>query len=227
MTNGKDSPTPEELEYLKETPSAWVRDAINRLHLGGCVMNGPVPLRPFGLGNKHVAGPARTMQLLPRRGTGLKTYNVYSEVIPSAQPGEVLVIAGNGLPGWAAGENQINHSIQYGLVAWVTDMHMRDVSEIRDMGFPVLCTGGTPETFSQEIVGLNVPVHVAGAQVRGGDIIVADDDGAVVIPIEAFDQVMANVRDMAEKEAEQERLIKSKVPLDELTAFLATKSRAV
>jgi regulator of RNase E activity RraA len=167
------------------------------------------------------------MQFLPRRGTGLKTYNVYSEVIPSAQPGEVLVIAGNGLPGWAAGENQINHSIQYGLVAWVTDMHMRDVAEIRDMGFPVLCTGATPETFSQEIVGLNVPVHVAGAQVRGGDIIVADDDGVVVIPIEAFDRVMANVRDMAEKEAEQERLIKSKAPLDELTAFLATKGRAV
>ena len=145
----------------------------------------------------------------------------------AAEPGEVLVIAGNGLPGWAAGENQINHSIQYGLTAWVTDLRMRDVGEIREMGFPVICNGATPETFDQEIVGMNVPVYVAGAQVRGGDIIVADDDGAVVIPIEAFNQVMVNVRDMAEKETEQERLIKSKAPLDELLAFLATKGRAL
>ena len=109
----------------------------------------------------------------------------------------------------------------------MTDLRMRDVGEIREMGFPVICNGATPETFDQEIVGMNVPVYVAGAQVRGGDIIVADDDGAVVIPIEAFNQVMVNVRDMAEKETEQERLIKSKAPLDELLAFLATKGRAL
>ena len=108
MTREANVPTQEDLEYLKQTPSAFVRDAVNRLRIGGCVMNGPVPVRPFGFGNRHVAGPVRTMQLLPRRGTGLKTYNVYSEVIPSSEPGEVLVIAGNGLPGWAAGENQIN-----------------------------------------------------------------------------------------------------------------------
>ena len=227
MTREANVPTQEDLEYLKQTPSAFVRDAVNRLRIGGCVMNGPVPVRPFGFGNRHVAGPVRTMQLLPRRGTGLKTYNVYSEVIPSSEPGEVLVIAGNGLPGWAAGENQINHSIQYGLTAWVTDLRMRDVGEIREMGFPVICNGATPETFDQEIVRMNVPVYVAGAQVRGGDIIVADDDGAVVIPIEAFNQVMVNVRDMAEKETEQERLIKSKAPLDELLAFLATKGQAL
>ena len=220
-------PTQADLDYLKETPSAYVRDAVNRLHIGGCVMNGPVPVRPFGFGNRHVAGPVRTVQLLPIRGTGLRTYNIYSEVIPFSEPGEVLVIAGNGLPGWAAGENLINHSIQYGLTAWVTDLRMRDVGEIREMGFPVICNGATPETFDQEIVGMNVPVYVAGAQVRGGDIIVADDDGAVVIPIEAFNQVMVNVRDMAEKETEQERLIKSKAPLDELLAFLATKGRAL
>lgn len=227
MRREANTSTKEDLEYLMEKPSAYVRDAVNRLQIGGCVMNGPVPVRPFGFGNPHVAGPVRTMQLLPRRGTGLKAYNIYSEVIPFSEPGEVLVIAGNGLPGWAAGENLINHSIQYGLAAWVTDLRMRDVSEIREMDFPVICTGATPETFDQEIVGINVPVYVAGAQVRAGDIVVADDDGAVVIPIEAFDQVMANVRDMEEKETEQERLIKSKAPLDELTAFLATKGRAV
>lgn len=227
MASETNSPTQNDLEYLKEVPSAFVRDALSRLSIGGCVLNGPVPIAPFGFGNRHVAGPARTVQLLPRRGTGLKTYNVYTEVIPSSEPGEVLVIAGNGLPGWAAGENQVNHSIQYGLAAWVTDLRMRDVGEIREIGFPVVCTGSTPQTFSQEIVGVNVPVYLAGAQVRGGDIIVADDDGAVVIPIEAFDRVMVNVRDMAEKEMEQERLIKSKVPLDQLIKFLATKGQAV
>ncbi|MDP7226927.1 MAG: hypothetical protein QF909_17390, partial [SAR202 cluster bacterium] len=73
MTRKANVPTQEDLEYLKQTPSAFVRDAVNRLRIGGCVMNGPVPVRPFGFGNRHVAGPVRTMQLLPRRGTGLKT----------------------------------------------------------------------------------------------------------------------------------------------------------
>ena len=227
MTSEVRVPTKEDLEYLKIVPSAWVRDSVYRLKIGGCVMDGPLPLSPFGLGNKHVSGPARTVQFMPSRSTGIKTYDVYADVIPSVNPGEVLVVAGNGIPGYAAGENQVNHSIQYGVAAWVTDMRMRDVAEIRNMGFPVLCAGGTPQGVGRDIVGINVPVHIAGAQVRAGDIIVADDDGAVAIPIEAFDQVLANVRDAKEKEARMEQLIKSNAPPGEIAAYLASKSQAI
>ena len=216
------------LGALRRIPTQTLIDA---LWVKGWPMSYVEGARPLQLGQR-MAGRAVTLRFVPHR-PDLANDKPKGEDSPEyvaielCGPGEVLVIAGNGLPGWAAGENQINHSIQYGLTAWVTDLRMRDVGEIREMGFPVICNGATPETFDQEIVGMNVPVYVAGAQVRGGDIIVADDDGAVVIPIEAFNQVMVNVRDMAEKETEQEHLIKSKAPLDELLAFLATKGRAL
>ncbi|MFC1935369.1 RraA family protein [Chloroflexota bacterium] len=224
MTTGVRVPTEEELEYLRTAPTGWIRDACNKIGIGGHVLNGPVPIRPFGFGNKHLAGPARTLQLLPHRGTGLKTYNLYAEVVPNSKLGEVLVIAGNALPGWLGGENMVHHSMQYGLAGWVTDLRMRDVAELREMDFPVLCTGATPETSGQEIVAVNVPVYIAGAQVRVGDIIVADDDGAVVIPIESFERALANIRDMETKEALQERLIATKAPMEELLACLRSKS---
>jgi len=227
MTTGVRTPTEEEIEYLKGVPTGWVRDACNKIGIGGHVINGPVPIRPFGFGNKHLAGPARTLQLLPRRGTGLKTYHFYAEVVPDSKPGEVLVIAGNALPGWLGGENMVHHAMQYGVVGWVTDLRMRDVSELREMDLPVLCTGATPETFSQEIVAVNVPVYIGGAQVRGGDIIVADDDGAVVIPIESFERALANIRDMEVKEGEQGRLIAAKAPMEELLACMRSKHVAV
>lgn len=229
MTTEVKLPNEEEMEYLRTVPTGWVRDACKKIGIGGNVLNGPLPVRPFGFGKKHLAAPVRTIQLLPRRGTGLKTYNFYTEVAPNSKPGEVFVFAGNALPGWLGGENMVHQSMQYGAVGWVTDMRMRDVSEIREMGFPVLCMGGlaTPETFSNEIVMVNVPVYIAGAQVRAGDIIVADDDGAVVIPIEAFERALLNIRDMETKETLQERLIATKAPMEELSACLRSKSVAV
>jgi regulator of RNase E activity RraA len=164
---------------------------------------------------------------MPRRGAGLKAYNMYSEVIPSAKPGDVFVIAGNGANAWAAGENQINHSLQYGIQAWVTDLGMRDVAEIIHMGFPMICKGATPLGGAFEAVAVNVPVYLAGAQIRARDIVVADDDGVSVIPIEAFDKVMTNIRSLAEQEKEQECLIKAKGPMDDLLALLAKKSKPV
>jgi len=222
-------PTKAELEYLSTAPTGWVRDACKKIGIGGNVLNGPLPLRPFGFKTKHLAAPVRTIQLLPRRGTGLKTYNFYTEVAPNAKEGEVFVFAGNALPGWLGGENMVHQSMRYGAVGWVTDMRMRDASEIRDMGFPVLCMGGlsTPETFSNEIVNVNVPVYIAGAQVRAGDIVVADDDGAVVIPIESFERALLNVRDMETKETLQEKLIATKAPLEELSACMRSKGVAV
>ena len=62
---------------------------------------------------------------------------------------------------------------------------------------------------------------------RGGDIIVADDDGAVVIPIESFERALANIRDMEVKEGEQERLIATKAPMEELLACMRSKHVAV
>lgn len=227
MTSLIKAPTIEELEYLKQVPSAWVRDSTNKLNIKGCVMNGLLPLNPFGAKNKHIAGPALTVQLLPRRGTVLKSYNMYSDIIPFSKSGDVLVIAGNGMLSWAAGENQINHSIQYGLIAWVTDLCMRDVTDIRETNFPVFCKGVTPEHFYQDIVAINVPVFLAGAHIRPGDIIIGDNDGVVSIPIEAFEQVMRNIRYIEETEGRQEQLIKDKVPPEEIVSFLASRAKPV
>ena len=83
----------------------------------------------------------------------------------------------------------------------VTDGVMRDVAGVLGTGLPIWCQGvaAPPSVAGLTFVSWNEPIGCGGVAVFPGDVVVADDDGAVVIP-------QAMVAEVAEEAAEQERM---------------------
>jgi regulator of RNase E activity RraA len=71
-----------------------------------------------------------------------------------------------------------------GFAGAVVDGGVRDLPQLKKIGFPVYATGPVPSTSVSHyrFGGMNIPLEVAGTQVNPGDIIVADQDGIVVVP---------------------------------------------
>lgn len=80
----------------------------------------------------------------------------------------------------------------------VIDGGVRDVAYLNKIGFPVYALGIVPSTsvHHYRFAGANVPVHCDGVEVQGGDIIVADADGVVVVPRAAAAEVLATAEKM-------------------------------
>lgn len=90
-----------------------------------------------------------------------------------------------------------------GLRGLVTDGAVRDSDRVRALGFPVFCRGRSPASAAKDAPGeLDVPVVVAGAEVRPGDWIVADEDGVVVVPGDSVERVLPRVEEGRAAESE-------------------------
>jgi regulator of RNase E activity RraA len=87
-----------------------------------------------------------------------------------------------------------------GVTALVTDGVMRDIAGVRGVGLPVWCAGAAapPSVAGLTFVGWQEPIGCGGIAVFPNDVIVADDDGAVLIP-------QAIVEEVARQGVEQER----------------------
>jgi 4-hydroxy-4-methyl-2-oxoglutarate aldolase len=89
-----------------------------------------------------------------------------------------------------------------GVRAFVIDGGVRDVAEIRELGFPVWSSLVSALGTAKERAGdVNVPIECAGQRVEPGDVVVADDDGVVVVPRATAEEVLTACRERETKEA--------------------------
>ena len=88
-----------------------------------------------------------------------------------------------------------------GAVGIILDSAVRDVVELREMKFPVLCQGIAPNVASLVGFGyINVPIQCGGAAVNAGDIVIIDDNGVVVVPQDDAEEVLQKTRRFLENE---------------------------
>lgn len=146
----------------------------------------------------RVVGPACTVTCAPADNL------MVHAAIYRAEPGSVLVVAAGDAEYAVAGGNVCAVAQRRGIAAFVVDGVIRDLAEVRAAGFPVFARGVVPVAGGKSATApLNEPVRCGGVIVRAGDIVVADDDGVVVVPAEQREQVFRDGQAKADAEAAQ------------------------
>jgi 4-hydroxy-4-methyl-2-oxoglutarate aldolase len=126
------------------------------------------------------------------------------EMIDDAKPGEVGVIVMEGTLDIAAmGNLMATAAVERGMAGMVLDGAIRDLWDVRRMGLTVYARSKSPRTAVGHYATLarNVPVECAGVTVRPGDIIVADEDGVVVVPQDRAAEVLKRAQAIDQQES--------------------------
>src|SRR6201996_1219287 len=159
-------------------------------------LRGPKPLRP---GQKRVAGRAFTLRFVPAR-EDLATPESWSSPISTraaieAMPsGCIAVVDAMGITDAGIFGDILCARMQVrGVGALITDGVVRDVAGVLQTGLPVWCSGAAapPSVAGLTFVNWQQPIGCGGVAVFPDDVIVVDDDGAVVIPRALVDDVVA------------------------------------
>jgi len=162
---------------------------------------------PFGFSGKRVVGPAFTLRFVPVR-EDLATPASWAAPISTrgaieAMPEGCIAVAdamGVTTAG-IFGDILCARMVKRGVAALVTDGVVRDLEGVLGTGMPVWCDGfaAPPSVAGLTFVGWGEPIGCGGVAIFPNDIIVADQDGAVVIPAAFLDLILA-------EGAEQERM---------------------
>ncbi|MGW1049426.1 RraA family protein [Streptomyces sp. NPDC002521] len=177
-------------EAFAGIPTTTLADLLGReqvMDIGIRPLWGPVP---------RVAGPAFTVSCPP--GDNLMLH----AAVHRAAPGSIIVVESGDLDYALAGGNVCAVARRRGVTAFVADGLIRDLGEVRELGFPVFARGVIPIPGAKKSVRpLNEPVRCGGVRVEPGDVVVADEEGVVVVPAALAEQVLAGARAKLAKEA--------------------------
>ena len=196
--------------------------------LDGYGIDGAIPtsyIKPVIPGSR-ICGPAVTIRNMPVRKTATKGAIDHDFIAMStrdiyyiSEPGDVLVSDfGGNLEVSNMGGQSCTVAKSCGLAGNIVNGCCRDVSSIREMGYPVFSCGTTQVTgkYRMECVEMNGPVTLCGKLVEPGDLMVADDSGVCIVPYELAGPVLEECLKIAAAEERMRQLIESKAPISEL-----------
>jgi regulator of RNase E activity RraA len=213
-TNDISRPPKEWVEALKKIGGATVSGTLNRLGVRNAHIVGPISHNPGVV----MAGPALTLQFMPKREDlyGEDEYaepekQLHRHALYHTQPGDIVVVdARADMRSGVFGDMMLTYFKGRGGLGVVIDGCVRDYPNVKHLDLGLWVRGLTPNFHTQTDLmpfAVNGPVACGGVLVMPGDIIVADDDGAVVVPVKLAPQVI----EQASKHHEWEQFSRSRL----------------
>lgn len=187
-------PTDVQIAAFQGVPTGFVVDALN----GGGALSSTIQSVGGGRDIHCVAaGPALTADC------GAADVLATFAALKFIKPGDIVVSAFAAHTGCAAaGDRLVGMMKNNSAVGFVTDGPVRDYQGIVPVGLPVWCAGLTPASPHMSGPGsVGFPVQIGGQEVETGDMIIADQDGVVVVPFERLDEVIKSLERISEVEA--------------------------
>jgi 4-hydroxy-4-methyl-2-oxoglutarate aldolase len=152
-----------------------------------CVMRHAI--HPLWADMPRIAGPAFTVR------TGHHDNLMLHAAIYLAQPGDVIVVEAGDDEMAVAGGNVCKIAQRRGIAGFIVDGVMRDVAEAREIRFPLFARGVSPIPAKRGGAGdINATIRCGRVIVHPGDMVVADEEGIVVVPRDRTDDVLAKAQ---------------------------------
>ncbi len=185
-----DRPSPDVIKAYGELSPTAVSDVVDL----SCVMR--YAIHPLWPGLPRIAGPAFTVR------TGHHDNLMFHAAIYLARPGDVIVVEAGDDEMAVAGGNVCAIVQRRGVAGLIVDGVIRDVGEAREKRFPVFARGASPIPAKRGGAGeINTPIRCGGVVVNPGDVVVADEEGIVVVPRARAEEVLAKAEAKAAADA--------------------------
>jgi 4-hydroxy-4-methyl-2-oxoglutarate aldolase len=187
---------------LAELGVATVHEAAGRTGIVDLPLTQVVP-------GSRVAGPARTALCVSGDNT------MVHAAVAHAGPGDVLVLTSDEpVPIALVGELIATQAQVQGVAGILVDGAVRDLDELAAIGLPIWARFVRAQGATKGAVGqLDVPVVVGGAEIRPGDLVVMDCDGAMALPSGRVEEVLT----LALERAAHERAMRQRYAAGELS----------
>ena len=193
---------PETRDKLKGVSTATLATALYKRGFRNQSVQGVRPLSPL---QGSMVGEAFTLRYMPAR-EDLNKLEVFRDrahpqrkAVEECPPGAVLVMDSRKDPRAAsAGGILVSRLMARGVAGVVTDGGFRDAAEIAALGFPAFHQRPSAPTnlTLHQAIDINVPVGCGDAPVFPGDVVVGDNDGALVLPAHLADELAAEAVEM-------------------------------
>lgn len=188
------------IEYLKSIDSPTLSNAIELLEVRSN-RDGFTPLQIRCLFPElgRMCGYAVTAQVETVTDCGSFDINqfvdLYGALSASPKPAVIVLQEIGGNPDYAAHCGEVMSTVfkRLGAVGLVSDCAVRDIPEVRAMGFQYFARGSVVSHANFRIARVGGPVHIHGLVVRPGDLLHGDENGLLAVPAGCEDQIAAKV----------------------------------
>ena len=197
---------PQAINILSQVTTATLTTILLKKGLRNVWLRGTKPLRP---GQPRLVGRAFTLRFVPAREDLATPASWASPIstrvaIEDMPAGCIAVVDAMGVQDAGIfGDILCARMAQRGVAALVTDGVVRDLAGVLGTGLPVWCSGAAapPSVAGLTFVAWQQPIACGGVAVFPGDVIVVDDDGAVLIPANLLDEMLVLAPEQEREEA--------------------------
>ncbi|MEM8657537.1 MAG: RraA family protein [Pseudomonadota bacterium] len=157
----------------------------------------PAGLRPLVPGTRIVGRAMPVLDVPALEGAGGpglsdRPFGRMFEALDDLKEGEIYITTGTALNCALWGGLMSTRAQHLKAAGAILDGYVRDVAEIKDLGFPVFSRGAYAQDqgVRGKVIDYRMPLQIGAALVRDGDLIVADDEGVLIIPQEVEDEAI-------------------------------------